>query len=234
METNNEGNLKGWVDERLHLLDVDDHWQPDSIQALRRFHELSSKGRRARRRVAMAAVGTTACLLVLWMSRALAPQFGQNSHPLINVGQVSAAPITLKRGQEAPDFNLQSDSGNRIRLAAFTGRVVVLNFWATWCHGCRTEIPWLIEFQKKYRARGLMVIGVSMDDEGWKVVRPFIAEKNVNYPIAIGNDDMAKSYGLSSMPMTFLIDRNGKVAATSIGVVDQDACEREIVQLLSQ
>src|SRR5208283_1487966 len=87
----------------------------------------------------------------------------------------------------APDFALTDATGAPLQLSAFKGKVVVLDFWATWCHGCKTEIPWYMEFQKKYKSQSLVVIGVSMDEDGWKSVRPYLAKHPINYPITIGN-----------------------------------------------
>src|SRR5216683_323612 len=103
---------------------------------------------------------------------------------------VSCAPITapaeiktVDSRKAAPPFSLDSENGKPVRLADLKGKVVLLNFWATWCHGCKEEIPWYMEFADKYKTKGLAVIGVSMDDEGWKVVTPFIREKKLNYTI---------------------------------------------------
>src|SRR6266700_259737 len=97
---------------------------------------------------------------------------------------VSEKPPTLTAANSrkaAPDFTLRDSTDTPVKLSDYRGRVVLLDFWATWCHGCMTEIPWYIEFQQKYEQRGLVVIGVSMDDDGWKSVRPFIAEHKVTY-----------------------------------------------------
>ena len=117
-------------------------------------------------------------------------------------------------------------------VSRYHGKVVLLNFWATWCHGCKQEIPWFMEFQKKYRRNGFTVVGVAMDEEGWKAVKPFVKEKKINYPIVLGNDALARQYGLSEMPMTLLFGRDGKVSASHTGMVDRDACEGEIRTLL--
>jgi thiol-disulfide isomerase/thioredoxin len=118
-------------------------------------------------------------------------------------------------------------------LSGYKGRVVLLNFWATWCHGCVLEIPWFIEFQERYKDSGLSVIGVSMDED-WKPVKAFIEEKKVNYPIVISNEGLGKLYELTSMPMTVLIDRSGDIAASYAGVVDKPACESKLQALLQE
>ncbi len=132
----------------------------------------------------------------------------------------------------APDFTLDDSNGAPLKLSGYKGKVVLLDFWATWCHGCGTEIPWFIEYQNKYKDSGLAVIGVSMDDDGWKVVKPFIEEKKMNYAVVLGNADVAKLYKVDAMPVTVLIDREGKIAASYDGVVDRAACEAKIQSLL--
>jgi cytochrome c biogenesis protein CcmG/thiol:disulfide interchange protein DsbE len=112
--------------------------------------------------------------------------------------------------------------------------VVLLNFWATWCGGCREEIPAFIEFQEKYRNRGFTAIGIAMDTEGWTKVKPYLEASKINYPVLLGNDDLGKQYGLGSMPMTYLIDRRGKIAATYVGLADRSNCENVISRLLKK
>lgn len=151
----------------------------------------------------------------------------------LSIANVPAAEDASMVGKPAPAFELADSKGAPVKLANFKGRVVLLNFWATWCHGCQLEIPWFIDFQKKYKTQGLSVIGVSLDDDGWKSVNPWIAEKKVNYTIVIGTDKLAKKYGLGDgMPMTVLIDRHGKIAASYTGVVGRDACDAKLHELL--
>ncbi len=140
------------------------------------------------------------------------------------------APSNLRKA--APDFTLSDSKGASIRLSDYRGKVVLLDFWATWCHGCNIEIPWYMEFQQKYKDKGLSVIGVAMDDDGWKSVRPFSDEKKINYMIVVGNEGLAKEYGVDNLPVTLLIDRDGKIAASHSGVVEKEAFEKEIQALL--
>jgi peroxiredoxin len=134
----------------------------------------------------------------------------------------------------APNFNLKDASGKDVKLADLKGKVVLVNFWATWCEGCQVEIPWFVVFQKEYASRGLVVVGISMDDDGWKSVKPWIKEKNVNYPIVIGNEGLGKQYGLIGMPLTALVDREGRIADVHNGIVDKAATEQRIRDLLQQ
>lgn len=143
-----------------------------------------------------------------------------------------AISLVFAENRTAPDFTLTNSKGAPLTLSRYKGKVVLLDFWATWCTGCKEEIPWYIEFQKKYKKQGLTVIGVSMDDGGWKLVKPFLKQKGMKYPVVIGNDNLAKMYGLDAMPLTLLIDRQGNIASSHVGVVNKDAFEKELSTLL--
>jgi peroxiredoxin len=134
----------------------------------------------------------------------------------------------------APDFSLTDANGAQVRLADYKGKVVLLDFWASWCTGCKIEIPWYVEFQQKYRSKGLASIGVAMDEEGWTLVKPYLAQHPISYPVVIGDLNLLqKNFGLApSLPVTLLIDRNGRIAETHVGVVEKDTFENEIRQLL--
>ena len=97
-----------------------------------------------------------------------------------------------------------------------------------------TEIPWFMEFQDKYKTDGLAVIGVSVDDDGWKSVKPFLAERKFNYTIVVGNQDLKKLYSVEAPPVAVLIDREGKIAEAHAGVVEKDSFEKEITELLRE
>ena len=133
----------------------------------------------------------------------------------------------------AANFTLADVNGAKVSLADYKGKVVLLNFWATWCGPCKVEIPWFIEFNKTYKDRGLVVVGVSLDDDGWKSVKPYLAEKKIDYTVVVGNDAVSKSYGdVDSLPTTFIIDRDGRIAFMHTGLVGRDMYEAEIRSLL--
>jgi|SRR5215472_3741493 len=134
-----------------------------------------------------------------------------------------------------PEVALTGSEGAPVNLSVYKGRVVVLDFWATWCEGCKEEIPWFMEFQSKYGQKGLTVVGASLDDDGWKSVKPYLRQHAINYRIVIGTFESAKQFGVDKgMPVTLLIDRQGKIADVHPGMVDKEAFEREIQALLKE
>jgi len=134
----------------------------------------------------------------------------------------------------AVDFSLPGRDGKPVKLSSLKGKVVLLDFWATWCTGCKVEIPWFIEFDKAYRAQGLAAVGVSMDEAGWKTIEPYLKKNPISYPIVAGNFDAAAPYNITALPVTVLIDRAGRVAATHVGVVNKKSFEGELKQLLAE
>lgn len=140
----------------------------------------------------------------------------------------AAAPRT------APDFELKDANGRTVRLSDYRGKVVLLNFWATWCGPCTVEIPWFVEFERRYKDQGFAVLGVSMDEDGWEVVRPFMSRLRINYRVLMGNGEVARLYGgVDSLPTTFLIDREGKIVKVHVGLVSQSRYENELQELFS-
>jgi peroxiredoxin len=134
----------------------------------------------------------------------------------------------------APDFTLADSTGRPIHLADYRGKVVVLDFWATWCTGCKVEIPWFMEFQKKYGKKGLTTIGAAMDAEGWEKVRPYVAQHPFNYAIVAGDDAFAKMFNVVNLPLTIVIDRQGRIADMHAGMVDKRQWEKQLKALLRE
>jgi thiol-disulfide isomerase/thioredoxin len=138
----------------------------------------------------------------------------------------------------SPGFTLKDLEDHDVSLGQFKGKVVLVNFWATWCGPCRIEIPWLIELQNKYAARGFTVLGVAMDEEGKSAVAPFVQKErfkvggtsqSMNYPIVLGNDAAADKFGgLLGFPTSVLISKDGRVVKRVDGLVSYDKIDKAI------
>ena len=128
----------------------------------------------------------------------------------------------------APDFSLPDLTGQSLNLSSYRGKVVLLDFWATWCDPCREEIPHIVELQNKYGDQGLQIIGVSMDD-GPEPVRDFYQSFKMNYPVVMGNAKMGELYGgVLGLPITFLIGRDDRICSKHVGAADISSLDREI------
>jgi peroxiredoxin len=134
----------------------------------------------------------------------------------------------------AADFELKDANGATVKLSDYRGKVVLLNFWATWCGPCGIEVPWFVEFEQKYKSRGFAVLGVSMDEDGWPAIKPYVADHKINYRVLLGSDMVAQLYGgLDSLPTTYMIDREGKIAyPPHIGLISKNEYVNEIECLL--
>lgn len=147
------------------------------------------------------------------------------------------APVANNRSaqpQAAPDFTLKSIDGQPVTLSSFRGKVVLLDFWATWCTPCRSEIPRFVEWQQKYRDKGLVVLGVSMDDSS-KDAANYVREMKITYPVVMGSSDVADSYGgVLGLPVNLLISRDGKILNKYVGATDLNALEKQIAEELSR
>ncbi|HET9373443.1 MAG TPA: TlpA disulfide reductase family protein [Chthoniobacterales bacterium] len=146
-----------------------------------------------------------------------------------------AAPLTT-------ETVLKDLEGRDVSLAQFEGKVVLVNFWATWCGPCKTEIPWLIELQEKYHSRGFTVIGIAMDEEGKDAVAPFVNQnrffydrtpRTINYPIALGNDAIAEKFGgVIGFPTTVVIGKDGQKVKRVDGELSYEEMDKVIASLL--
>jgi thiol-disulfide isomerase/thioredoxin len=136
---------------------------------------------------------------------------------------------------QAPDFQLHDSRGMKRTLSEFRGKVVLLNFWATWCAPCQAEIPVLNEVHREYAKHGVTVLGVAMDERGWAAVTPFLAERRVDYPVLLGNPAVARLYGgLEVLPYTLFLDRDGRVVADYSAVLTRTHLRKVVETLLSE
>jgi len=131
--------------------------------------------------------------------------------------------IKPNRQQQAKDFTVAALDGSKVRLADYKGKVVFLNLWATWCGPCMEEMPAMERLWQRYKDRGLVVIALSMDSSGAKVVKPFIEQRKFTYPVALDpRMEIAQLYGARSVPSTFIIDRSGILRAIALGPREWD------------
>jgi len=136
-------------------------------------------------------------------------------------------------GSAAPTWKLRTVEGVEVSSTDLAGKVVVVDFWATWCPPCRAEIPGFIELQKKYGNDGLVIVGISVDQGGAGVVKKFVAENKVSYQIVLADDGVADAFGgIEGIPTTFVIDRSGKIQLKEVGFVEADEFEKRIQPLL--
>jgi len=130
------------------------------------------------------------------------------------------------------DFTLQDMSGKTVKLSDYKGKVVVLEFWATWCPPCRESVPGLEKLHKAYKEKGLVVLAVSMDEGGWDEVKSFIAQQGITYRVLKGTDDISKQYRVRSIPMTLLLNKEGKIAKRYLGGGYDEDLEKDVKAIL--
>jgi len=157
-------------------------------------------------------------------------------------GSQAASLVAQKPRPNEPDVTFKDLQGKDVSLASLKGKVVLVNFWATWCEPCQVEIPWMIGFQKKYADKGFTLLGVAMDEEGKSVVDPYVQKtqfdvdghpSTMNYPIVLGNDDLADKFGgLLGLPTTYVISRDGKIVKRYIGLATESDLDKIIQSLL--
>ncbi|MBL8228388.1 MAG: TlpA family protein disulfide reductase [Bryobacterales bacterium] len=236
MESNQEVNHDAWVGEQLATLNADDGWSPDAgamLPALRRRQQYLL----ARRRTVRLAIGAAAAAGLGTMAIPQTRVFAQRCvGACTDTGTRVWNRITQPSPPDAaPDFALGDGGGALVRLSDLRGKVVLLNFWATWCPPCRVEIPWFVEFQSAYASSGFTVIGVSLDEDGWTSVNPFLASNSVNYPVVLGDHVLTGRYGgVRALPATFLINREGRITRMHSGLVSKHDYRNEIEALLAQ
>jgi thiol-disulfide isomerase/thioredoxin len=180
----------------------------------------------------LVSLGVVALLiLMVWADRKFPAAGRPNSSAAGSSGSASL-----------PDVGMKDLSDHDVTLAQYKGQVVLVNFWATWCEPCKVEIPWMIEFQKKYSSRGFTILGVSMDEEGKTAINPFLEKErfdvngqkeSMNYPILLGNSAVAEKFGgIVGLPTSMLFTRDGKKIKTIVGLVNHDDIAKSIESLL--
>ncbi len=229
----------------MAALKNNDEWQPNLSRGLVRFQEQRKKKTSRKRTwgwIAAGAVAVSLPVMAFPSTRAFAQRCVSACVDQSNWARAffiqGAAPGTtyVKPGDRrtAPDFVLNDSSGKPVRLSDFHGKVVLLNFWATWCAPCAAEIPWFVEFEKAHRNAGFATLGISLDEEGWDAVKPYIERHKVDYRVMVGDDGLAKLYGAEALPMTLIIDRSGRIAASHVGIAGKSEYESDIRAALAE
>ena len=138
-----------------------------------------------------------------------------------------------KEGGGAPDFVLTSLEGEEVRLSQFKGKVVILDFWATWCTPCKLELPHFIELHQEYKDRGLVIIGVSLDKTGVREVASFVKEWKIPYVVVMGTGEVVRDYGgIRGVPTTFVIGKDGKIYRKYVGYRKKEVFQEDVTALL--
>jgi len=141
----------------------------------------------------------------------------------------------LGTNEPAPDFELDRMNGDTFHLDAHRSKVVVVNFWATWCPPCREEIPGFVKLQKEYRDDGLTIVGVSMDDGGFSTVRPFADRMDINYPLVMDDGKVGRAYGpVRALPSTFVVGPDGMIQHVRSGYLPEAQLRAWIKPLLDR
>lgn len=135
-------------------------------------------------------------------------------------------------GAVASDFTLQDLSGRNVKLSDYKGKVVLLDFWATWCPPCRASIPAIEKIHKAYKDKGLVVLAVSLDEGGWDAVKSFITEYGITYTVLKGTEDVAMNYMVRTIPMLLVLDKQGRISKRYLGFGNEEDLENDIKAIL--
>lgn len=150
----------------------------------------------------------------------------------------ATSPLWRKTGialnAPAPDFRLPKLEGGISSLADFSGRVVLLDFWATWCKDCREEMPTLDRLHRQLKDRGFSVVAISLDEDGRRAVAPLVSRHDLTYPVLLADRNISIAYRVRGLPTAFLLDQKGVVIRRYVGVIEPDMLENDILMLLER
>jgi thiol-disulfide isomerase/thioredoxin len=238
----NTNRTEPWVEQSLGAVSPDASWEPDVARGFERLNH--SLGRPP-------APGWTWPALVAAAGLAAAALIVSHTGP-VNIGTtpvdavapheglgrllISGSPLLAPAERvAAPPLQLLDPAGAELGLLDYHGDVVLLNFWATWCVPCVQEMPLLEELSQRLNERGLTVLGVSLDEEGWQAIVPFLARNDIRYPIAVPSENMLEPPydAITALPTSLIIDRSGRIASVHLGIVDS-SIEAQIKQLLEE
>ena len=249
MDTNNESEVDRMIAERFSSVRGDSDWRPDMQRGLSLLRDRRAAANGRRRRWTFVTAGVVAAsvpIMAFPITRTFAARCvsacveetaAVRQLLLGNITGLTPSSTFVAPGNRkmAPDFTLADESGRSVKLSESRGRVILLTFWATWCVPCEKEIPWFVEFQRTNERDGFTVLGVSMDEGGWASVKPYSQRMGVNYPMMIGNDEVASAFGgLHTIPLTLVIDRYGRIAAVHAGLCRKDEYEGDIRAVLNE
>jgi len=246
MDQSDERELDRAIAERFSAFRVNDDWRPNVERSLAKLRQRQRESASKRRMAMLLVFAIASCISVAafpatraFAEHAVSACVQQSSKLLaFLVGDPSGpAPsstyIQPEARKTAADFIVRDASGKAIRFSDFRGKPVLLNFWATGSDPSKIEIPILMELQQAYRDRGLTVLGVSIEREGWNAVSPYMEKTKFNYPVMVAGGEVAALYGgLSTIPTTLLIDATGRIAAVHVGVCNRGEYEGEIDAVL--
>jgi len=234
MARNDDVDLQRWVDDRLGDLTPNVEWDPSIPRGLTRLR--NEADRRPRPWSLWIAMAATAAVLLLVPSpalRALAHECGEFIARNLP-GAAGRAEVRPSLRSAMQDFTLADQNGRLVTLSALRGKVVLLTFWTTTCGQCQSEMPWFTEFEQAYRGRDFAVVGVSLDQGGWTDVKPYVERRPINYPVVVGNHDLARPTVGSSIPTTLILDRDGRIAVRHVGFCSKAEYQRDIQKILAE
>ncbi len=220
-------HVERWVDERLERLSPPASWEPQLTTNRARLTREMAQTRR-RRGVWIVAAATTFLVLLSLTEMPVVRALAQRCEAWLQVTSRAPARTVL------PDLSMVDAQGQPVTLSTLRGHVALVTFWTTTCGQCRTEMAWFTEFQNAYRDRNLVVLGVSLDQDGWTEVTPHLAQQPINYRVVVGDRERTQSTIGPAIPTTLLLDRQGRVAVRHIGFCSKAEYRRDLEKLLNE